>query len=62
MRMFYPEFIPSPEQAAAIRKRLGSASNLWSGVCISQTPVEDRRPFWKRWLGINPPGLPKVTA
>lgn len=57
MRVFYPEFIPGPEESAAIRRRLGSAAYLWSGVCISSTPVEDRRPWWKRWFGIDPPNL-----
>jgi len=53
MRVIYPEFIPSPEQAAEIRKNLGSFEYLWNGVCVSKTPVEDHRPWWKRWLGIK---------
>lgn len=53
MRVIYPEYIPGPEKAAEIRKQLGSAAYLWSGVCVSRTPVEDLRPWWKRWFGLK---------
>jgi hypothetical protein len=52
MRVFYPEYIPDPKEAAEIRGRLGCMAGFWSGVCVSAVPIEDRRRWWQRWISL----------